>query len=284
MAKYKRYKNSLEMFLDSKRGKRLLNFMYSWGAAVVVIGALFKLLHLPFGNQMLFVGMITEFFVFFISGFEQPEEQYHWDRIFPELSSSNPLDRKEIEKAKQDLIKQVARSQERINSPKFSEAMPLTIEYSGFEQPKNEGDVERLSNSIDRLCQAADQLARLGQVSESMAQQWESLHQIDIQSMEKDTHLYQDQLQSLSKNIQGLNTIYEIQLKGISSQIDTIDHINSGLQRIRNMYDSTVVDSSTFQKENEKMASQLSELNAVYARILTALTVNVGSGIERPNL
>jgi ABC-type phosphate transport system auxiliary subunit len=85
-------------------------------------------------------------------------------------------------------------------------------------------------------------------------------------------------MENLQRNISGLNTIYEIQLKSVSGQIDTIDHINSGLNRIRNMYDSTVVDSSTFQKENERLAIQLSELNRVYARILEALTTNMNMG------
>lgn len=61
MGHYRRYKNILEMYLASHKGRRLLNIVYSWGAAVVILGALFKLLHLPMGNEMLFVGMITEF-------------------------------------------------------------------------------------------------------------------------------------------------------------------------------------------------------------------------------
>ena len=60
MGKYRRYKNRLEMFLSSERGKRVLNFLYSWGASIVILGALFKLLHIPYANQILFVAMITE--------------------------------------------------------------------------------------------------------------------------------------------------------------------------------------------------------------------------------
>lgn len=89
MGKYKKYKNRIEMFLSSDMGKRVLNFCYSWGASIVVLGALFKLLHLPFGNEMLFVGMMTEFFVFFISGFEHPGKDYHWEEVFPVLKSKN---------------------------------------------------------------------------------------------------------------------------------------------------------------------------------------------------
>ena len=67
------------MFLSSERGKRVLNFLYSWGASIVILGALFKLLHIPYANQILFVAMITESIVFFISAFEHPNKEYHWE-------------------------------------------------------------------------------------------------------------------------------------------------------------------------------------------------------------
>ena len=87
------------MFLSSEKGKRVLNFLYSWGASIVIIGALFKLLHLPYGNQILFVAMITESFVFFISAFEHPNREYHWEDVFPVLKSKNPMDRPDFGQA-----------------------------------------------------------------------------------------------------------------------------------------------------------------------------------------
>ena len=106
MGKYRRYKNRIEMFLASERGKRALNFCYSWGASIVIIGALFKLLHLPYGNQILFVAMTVEALVFFISAFEHPSSEYHWEEVFPVLKSKNPMDRPDF--AKQGEEPQVA--------------------------------------------------------------------------------------------------------------------------------------------------------------------------------
>ncbi|MEG2573446.1 MAG: gliding motility protein GldL, partial [Bacteroides sp.] len=68
---------------------------------------------------------------------------------------------------------------------------------------------------------------------------------------------------------------YEIQLKSISSQIDTIDKVNVGLNRIREMYEGSTGNSQKFNEEAEKMAQQIEELNAVYARMLQAMTVNM---------
>ena len=71
------------MFLSSDMGKRVLNFCYSWGASIVIIGAMFKLLHLPYGNQILFIAMTVEALVFFLSAFEHPSNEYHWEEVFP---------------------------------------------------------------------------------------------------------------------------------------------------------------------------------------------------------
>ncbi|HBG42213.1 MAG TPA: hypothetical protein DDZ96_06185 [Porphyromonadaceae bacterium] len=92
-------------------------------------------------------------------------------------------------------------------------------------------------------------------------------------------------MEALNRNIAGLNTIYEIQLKSISGQIDTIEHINSGLNRIKHLYDDSVPDSAVFRQETEKMTAQLKELNQVYARLIEAMTVNMGNtgNTPRPN-
>ena len=90
MGKYRRYKNRLEMFLSSERGKRVLNFLYSWGASIVILGALFKLLHIPYANQILFVAMITESIVFFISAFEHPNKRISLGRCFPRIEIKEP--------------------------------------------------------------------------------------------------------------------------------------------------------------------------------------------------
>ena len=73
------------MFLSSERGKRVLNFLYSWGASIVILGALFKLLHIPYANQILFVAMITESIVFFISR-RASEQGISLGRCFPVLN------------------------------------------------------------------------------------------------------------------------------------------------------------------------------------------------------
>lgn len=322
--KHRKYKNIVELFLASRKGKRVLNVLYSWGAAVVILGALFKLLHFPYGNLMLFVGMMTEFLVFFVSGFEKPASDYHWENVFPQLDSDNPMDKEEIEarrkylqeKAK-EAAERAAKGEDPFADPSMAEALPYAqpylagMQHSGtgpisdnqsagefaevsretaeYTEPDieakvsaqnqanpslsaiiGENEVQRLRDGIDKLTESIEQLARIGQMADRMSQTYEEMQNITDASQN-----YKEQIESLGRNIAGLNTIYEIQLKGISSQIDTIDHINSGLQHIKNMYDGTVLDSSTFNQQNALMAKQLTQINEVYARLLNALTTNM---------
>lgn len=101
MGKYKRYKNSIEKFLSSDKGQRFFNFAYSIGAAIVIWGALFKILHLPGGSLLLSIGMGTEVLMFILSAFDTPPKTYHWEEVFPVLNSKNPEDRPEFQEGKE---------------------------------------------------------------------------------------------------------------------------------------------------------------------------------------
>ena len=86
---------------------------------------------------------------------------------------------------------------------------------------------------------------------------------------------YSEHMQDLNRNVSGLNTIYEIQLKSISSQLETIDHVNRGLKDIRDMYEKSANESSRYCEETEKMARYMRQLNAVYEKMITAMTINM---------
>jgi len=83
-------------------------------------------------------------------------------------------------------------------------------------------------------------------------------------------------MESLNRTLAGLNALYEVQLKSISGQIDTIEQINRGLQRLKSTYSDTLPDGTVIGRETERMAAQLRELNDGYARMLQAMTVNKG--------
>jgi len=86
---------------------------------------------------------------------------------------------------------------------------------------------------------------------------------------------YAEQISQLNRNIQGLNTMYEIQLKSVSSQLSTIEEVNRGLNNIRSLYENGANDSYKIRQESDQLARNLQQLNEVYARMLQAMTTNM---------
>jgi gliding motility-associated protein GldL len=173
----------------------------------------------------------------------------------------------------------------------------------------SEEDSNALTASIKKMAAAADQLAKMAEMTDATQQYLDQIKEMsdtmakfsdvtnnltgvsDIllnsyksitdnsDGINNSSRGYVHQMESLNRNIQGLNTIYEIQLKSVSSQIDAIERINAGLMRIKDLYEGSIVDSSVFRSETEKMAQQLHALNGVYNRLLNAMTMNMyGSG------
>lgn len=220
MNAYHKTKNRLEQYLQTDKGKRAIHFAYSFGAALVILGAMFKLLHFPFGNEMLFIGMVTEVLVFLISAFDTPVRDYPWEQVFPVLASQNPEDSPHSTPVRNNESGAAART--------FS---PQVANESGLGFP----------------------------------------HDLTGQ-----TENYNRQMEQLNSTLSGLNALYEVQLKSISGQIDTIEQINKGLQRLKSSYSDSLPDGTLIVRETERMASQLRELNDAYARMLQAMTVHRG--------
>ncbi|MDR1402761.1 MAG: gliding motility protein GldL [Tannerellaceae bacterium] len=328
MGKYRGYKNRVEMYLSSDRGKRLLNFCYSWGASIVILGAMFKILHLPYGNMMLAVGMITEFLVFFIFGFEKPNTDYHWEDVFPVLKSKNPMDRPDFHGTPVSAIMGAFANPEDDDISGGAPNLTGTkVNFSGggggvqninlgsmgiSPVDVTEEDTKNLSASIKKLSAAAEQISRMAELTEATQKYLDQLSGMsdNMDRFSKVTHSlsevsdtllhsykhiadnstgitrnsqgYVQQMELLNRNLTGLNAIYEMQLKSISSQISSIEHINAGLNRIKNLYDGSLTDSSVFRAETERMAQQLTQLNQVYSRLLNAMTVNMGPVPQNP--
>lgn len=329
MGKNRRYFNRFEMLLSSQKGKRALNVCYNVGASVVIIGALFKILHVSGANEVLGFAMIVESLVFFVSAFERPNTEYHWEEVFPVLSSKNPLDRPEFDRGGgmvagayvtgssvgAPLITGnlqgggVATGSSLSGGQSYTGPTPqesVNIGLTAMGLNVTDEDAKNLANSIQKLGEAADQIAKmadlteatqtyidristvsqnldrfntvtnsLSDVSDSLVNSCKAISGSATEGSEQQTLGYVQQMEQLNQNLSGLNQFYEAHLNGLRTQMDTIHHINAGLNRIRDMYDSSVMDSAAFRNENERMAQLLSQLNQVYGRLLQAMTVNM---------
>ncbi len=304
MGKIKKYRSGFGRFFTSDSGQRFFNFAYSIGAAIVIWGALFKILHLPGGNTLLCIGMGTEVLMFILTAFDKPEKEYHWEEVFPVLASKNPEDRPDFNGGGGIIIGGGAGG---------NESGTVTIDASeaksavGLPQGVNlsEEDTMSLSESIAKMAAASDQLSRMAELTDATQQYLSQMAGIseqmqklqatttalnevsetllgsyraitdNSQNITESSTGYVDQMQALNHNISGLNTIYEIQLKSISSQLENIDRVNRGLKDIRDMYEKSAAESAHYCDETEKMARYMKQLNSVYEKMIKAMTVNM---------
>ena len=241
----------LQKWMDSVAGQTFLNYAYSWGASIVILGTLFKLTHLPGANFFLFLGMGTEVLVFFISAFDRPFDKTADGMELNVHMSSEPKEEpvKETTQAPIVVVGQapvmsanqapvMSASQAPVVDTEAISAVSSSVNtVSGISgvvvPPAVNPELEQATSSyVDELKRLTEMLARVSAKSERLAQ--------DSEEME-----------NLNRTLTGICKVYEMQLKSASSQIGTIDEIN---------------------EQTRKMAEQIVELNKIYARMIEAMT------------
>lgn len=266
------------------RGYRIaMKYLYAWGAAVVIIGALFKILHWPGANEMLIVGLGTEAAVFFVSGLEPlPEEDKHWrwDKIFPQLREE------EEEEEPVDLLMGgmgvagggilpglgpgVKSLQESSLTPDLLESLANSIEglRSNVINLADITDAAVATNEFaEKVRQASDKVTLL---SESYGATADAMSKIagsfsDIQS-------YQGQIRQLSHTISQLNSIYESELQEVQKHIAAITRFYGGLGQVVSTLQSTAQDAESLRSEVVSLARNLQGLNAIYGGMLSGVS------------
>lgn len=273
MGKIKTYKSGISAFISSEKGQRFFNFAYSIGAAIVIWGALFKILHLPGGNFLLSLGMGTEVLMFMLTAFDRPPREYKWENVFPVFDTENPDDRPDFASGTGVVMGGGVQAPANIQAPVLSQnASPGEIMDTVSDATRLYlAQITDMTNELRRL-QATT--TSLNEVSDVLLQSYKAITDNSQQITASSTG-YVEQMQALNRNISGLNTIYEIQLKGVSSQLDAIDRVNTGLKDIRDMWVKSSTQSARYCEETEKMARYMQQLNSVYEKMITAMTINM---------
>jgi gliding motility-associated protein GldL len=249
-------------FLASYKGKVLFNFFYGFGAAIAILGTLFKILHLDGANAMLAIGLGTEVLMFAISAFEPPFRNYHWEEVFPVLKTRNPEDMPNFYGDRPvGTVVQGSVYAGPVATP-VANAEPAMYEEPAVQTPVTNTNAVTNTSPVVNASPVEVPSFNIPQIN---------LSEDESKSLENSLKEYAEQMNTLNLHLKGLNTIYEIQLKDISSQIHTIDCINQSLLNIKAMYEGSANDNDRFVKETEAMAGNLSSLNQIYARMLQAM-------------
>ena len=279
MGKVQAYKNVISAFISSENGQRFFNFAYSIGAAIVIWGALFKILHLPGGNALLSIGMGTEVLMFVLTAFDRPPKEYRWEDVFPALKDKEAPG---ITGANFGGGGGVI-----VAGGSGAQALPAegaaVAGAGGVQAPvmpavdlstASQQYLDQLNDITAEMQQLKATTAALNEVSNILLESYRTIteNSTDINESSKG---YVDQMKNLHHNLGGLNTIYELQLRSVSGQIEAIDRVNRGIKDIRDMYEKSATQSARYCEETEKMARYMQQLNGIYERMIKAMTVNM---------
>ena len=262
MKKAKNFIRAIQAFMDSARGKTVLNYLYSWGAAVVILGTLFKLTHIAGANLMLFVGMGTEVLVFFFSGFERPyevaEDEKREEAAENAMAMGQPViingpimtggcspmmnninTQAEVPAENTATVQQTIPVQSGTPVVGGTQFIGGGVPVIGNMQAPNIENIDEMDKVTEEY---VEQVRALNEAMQRIAEQSEALGR-NMQEME-----------TLGRNLTGMNALYEIQLRSAGGQLNSIDKVN---------------------EETKKMAEQVEELNKLYARMIEAMTTNM---------
>ncbi len=195
---------------NSKASKKLMNMVYGLGAAVVILGALFKIMHWPFGNEMLIIGLITEAFVFTVSAFEPVDDDLDWSLVYPELAGGNKRDKKNetpdglLSKKLDEMLKEARVDSSLMNS--------LGESIRNFE-----GAAKNISPTVDAI-QGTKRYSEEMAAAASHLESLNSLYKVQLESSAKQAEAnqaiadnarnLQEQMASMASNLSSLNGVY----------------------------------------------------------------------------
>ena len=288
--------SKFDIWWNKPETKQKLGAAYSLGASVVIIGAMFKILHLPGAELMLGIGMSTEAVLFALGIFDQPHKEYEWDKIYDFEGTGEKVTE--------------------VKGEKTIASAPTRSVGLNYTETINDDDVKKLSEGIKNLTTTAEQFAGLSNIVGSTTQFAKNLdgasevakkyvtgqellnnatNQLtdsyqgiadSMSSVDKNTKIYAGKIDEVNKNLSSINSLYEIQLKniqaqseGLTQQTEKVRKVNDELGVIVNdvvkMKSATLVvaeETENLKANTTKLSKQIADLNQVYGNMLNALS------------
>ena len=245
--------------------------IYGIGAAVVIIGALFKILHLPGANQMLIVGLGTEAVIFFLSAFQPNPKDVDWGLVYPELNEGNDPSNKAID---------------------APTGKGLTMKLDDMLKNANitPEALTNLGSGLNRLSTTTAQLSKLGDATNATDEYTAkvrsaatSLDNINkaysntvtaitaMSSATNDAKEYHMQVQNVTKNLGALNAVYEMELKDANTHLKSMNQFYGTLGKAMENMTQAGKDTEQFQQQVASLTGNLTSLNRVYGNMLNAM-------------
>ena len=246
--------SKIDQLVRSKGYKNFMAKLYGWGAAVVILGALFKILHWPGANIMLMAGMFTESIIFFFSAFEPLHVEYNWALVYPELATGTDIELEENEKKSRREKKQQVKN----------EALSTTQALDKMLEEAKIGPelMESLASGMRNL---SDNAHKLAGVSDPVVS----------------TDNYTTNLQKASESVRNLTLKYDKVAANLDTDggataayIESVKRATTAVNQLATAYDQTaksMAQTSSFKAEMDKLTANISKLSNVYGNMLAAM-------------
>jgi gliding motility-associated protein GldL len=258
--------------MQGKKWKSFMAKLYGFGAAIVIIGAMFKIQHWPGAGPMLVVGLSTEAVIFFFSAFEKPHEDPDWSLVYPELagipgegggghgsggskglSPSQELD-KLLEDAKigPELIESLGSNLRSLgdNVAKMSDITDASVATEAYI-----GNVKKAAETV-------------GTLNDAYVKASASLGALIVDGDGVD---FGSEMHKMASTVTELNTQYAKQLAGTKAFLESSSTVNEGLNELMGTLSQSVDDAKRYKSEVAQLASNISSLNTVYGNMLSAM-------------
>lgn len=265
----------------SKGWKKFMAKLYGIGAAVVILGSLFKIMHWPFAGPMLVVGLGTEAIIFLFSAFEPIHEDPNWELVYPELALGNDenFDPAELQPGRGRGGNQgsgiTGELDAMLEEAKIDSAL---IERLG-EGMKALGDNAAQLKGVTSAVAATDSyVSSLQAASEQVAKLSDSYERASVAitgmtSSTEEGQSFGEQMQKVSKNLAALNNVYELQLKGSSAHLEATEKFQGQVTEMMSNLSDSAEDTKLYKENMSMLAKNLTDLNNVYGNMLKAMTV-----------
>ena len=269
-------------FFESKTWKNIMKYVYGLGAAVVIMGALFKIMHWPGASLMLIVGLSTEAVIFIMSVLEPVHLDADWSRVFPELADTEGEGVEEVEGVGlYDLIKagsdepgsQADKLAEKLNDAGIDNALIGRLKDGMSNLADNASSLGSMSSATGATGEYVSSLqnasAKLNELSDQYAASAAS-----IAAIAGEGNNFGPEMEKLSSNISALNNTYELQLKSSNEYLASMSNMQELQESIKSVMNDLAASAGDTQAYRENMATlsqNLSDLNNVYGNMLKAM-------------
>jgi gliding motility-associated protein GldL len=262
-------------YFKTKSFKTLKNMLFGIGAAVVIVGAWAKILHLPIANVMLTAGLLTEAFIFTISGIVPPEPDYYWEKYYPGLDMYDPdaasavtpattgAGKKSIS-AEMDKMLEAAKIDQNLVT-RFGDNLKNFADHVG--KMGNLADATVASNDFAGAAKGA--ASALNGVKDSFTSAADGMSKLAAASGEASK--YHEQVQSATKNLAALNAVYEMELQDTNTHLKTMNKFIGNLSTAMTSLEGSLADTEKFKAQMGGLAGNLEKLNSIYGNMLSAM-------------